>query len=281
MSQVASRTPDEAIFMPKMIKNYTKMPRKHALVTFVLLSALCFVQTNAHSQSALPDANAIENAIKPLISGYQGDVAVALHHLESGTQWSYRGKVTMPTASLIKLPVMIEAHRQVAQGRISLSQMIEVTEKDRVVGSGILTQHFSPGMRLSLRDAIRLMIVFSDNTATNLVVDAIGLPATSKTMAELGFPETQLNAKVFMRETSIAPERSEKYGLGSTTAEEMVELLTRLYRGQLAEPEATKMMLDDLIHCDDKSRFPAKLPTSVQVAHKTGSVTRVRTDAGY
>ncbi len=253
----------------------------NALLRFVVVGAICFIQsTNAKSQSAVPDASAIENAIKPLVSGYQGDVAVALHHLESGTQWSYRGKVPMPTASLIKLPVMIEAHRQVSQGRITLSQMIEVTEKDRVVGSGILTQHFSPGMRLSLRDAIRLMIVYSDNTATNLVIDAIGLPATSKTMAELGFPETQLNAKVFMRDTSIAPERSEKYGLGSTTAEEMVELLAKLYRGQLADPDATKMMLDDLVHCDDKSRFPAKLPASVRVAHKTGSVTRVRTDAG-
>lgn len=222
----------------------------------------------------------LEEAIQPLLKDYKGDAAVAVYHFESDTQWSVRGETPMPTASLIKLPVMIEAYRQVESGKVDLEKRIELKKDDMVQGSGILTSHFSPGTTLSLRDAIRLMIVYSDNTATNLVVDAIGLPATTKTMTELGFPETQLHAKVFRGDTSIAPERSKKYGLGSTTALDMVKLLVKLKRGELASPKSTEAMLDHLLNCDDKTRFTLLLPPGVKVAHKTGSVTRVRTDAG-
>ena len=242
------------------------------------LIAISIAVTQVLAQSNL--SNSIADTIQPLIKGYQGDVAVAVYHLESDTHWSIRGDVVMPTASLIKLPVMIEAYRQVAAGKVQLDQRIDLRKEDMVQGSGILTSHFSPGTSLSLRDAIRLMIVYSDNTATNLVVDAIGLPATTAAMKELGYTETQLNAKVFRRDVSIAPERSEKYGLGSTTAHDMVNLVTRLKRGELASLESTEAMLDHLVQCDDKSRFSLLLPTKVKVAHKTGSVTRVRTDAG-
>ncbi len=119
----------------------------------------------------------------------------------------------MPTASLIKLPVMIEAYRQAEEGKLSLDELLELRKEDQVPGSGILTDHFSPGLRVSLRDAIRLMIRYSDNTATDLVADRIGLASTAQTMAKLGWPETQLHSKVFRRDTSIAPDRSEKYVL--------------------------------------------------------------------
>ena len=252
----------------------TKLP----FFEFLIVLACCVFNGQVHSQSTLSDS--IAEAVQPLIKGYQGDVAVAVYHFESDTHWSIRGDVVMPTASLIKLPVMVEAYRQVAAGKVKLNQRIEIKKDDMVQGSGVLTSHFSPGTTISLRDAIRLMIVYSDNTATNLVVDAIGLPATTAAMKELGYPETQLNAKVFRRDVSIAPERSEKYGLGSTTAIDMVKLVTQLKRGELASSEATEAMIDHLLNCDDKSRFPLLLATKVKVAHKTGSVTRVRTDAG-
>lgn len=251
---------------------------RYTIAIAVSLIFMCIASTASLAQSSM--SSSISEAVLPLLKGYQGDVAVAVYHLESDSHWSVRGDVVMPTASLIKLPVMVEAYRQVAAGKIKLDQRIELKKEDMVQGSGILTSHFSPGTTISLRDAIRLMIVYSDNTATNLVVDAIGLPSTTAAMKELGYPETQLHSKVFRRDVSIAPERSEKYGLGSTTAIDMVNLVTRLKRGELATPEATAAMLDHLVNCDDKSRFPLLLPSTVKVAHKTGSVTRVRTDAG-
>jgi D-alanyl-D-alanine carboxypeptidase (penicillin-binding protein 5/6) len=186
----------------------------------------------------------------------------------------------MPTASLIKFPVMVAAYDAVEKRKLKLDDMIELKKDDQVQGSGILTSHFSPGTQISLRDAIHLMIVYSDNTATNLVLDKLGLPATNELMASLDCPETRVNSKVFRRDTSIAPERSREFGLGSTTARDMVKLAEHVYGKKLVSEEASKQMLDHLFACEDKIKVPRKLPREARVAHKTGSVNLTRTDAG-
>ena len=178
------------------------------LFSFVVKSVFALAALTCGPELALaqsPIAQSLGEAIQPLLRDHKGDVAVAVYHFESDTHWSHNGDKPMPTASLIKLPVMIEAYRQAEAGEVDLDRRIELRKEDMVQGSGILTSHFSPGTSLSLRDAIRLMIVYSDNTATNLVVDVIGLPSTTKAMNLLGFTETQLNAKVFRGDTSIAP----------------------------------------------------------------------------
>ena len=161
----------------------------------------------------------------------------------------------MPTASLIKFPVLIEAYQQASEGRLDLQARITLRPEDKVPGSGVLTPHFSPGTQLTVRDAVRLMIAFSDNTATNLVIDQIGLSATNQRMAALGCPNTQLNAKVFRRDTSIASARSQQFGLGSTTANEMVRLLEKLAAGDLVNAEASQQMLEHLYACDDRTKI--------------------------
>ncbi len=186
----------------------------------------------------------------------------------------------MPTASLIKFPIMIEVYRQAEAGELDLERLLTLRDEDKVPGSGILTPHFSAGTQLSVRDAVRLMIAFSDNTATNLVIDQIGLPATNQTMAQWGCENTKLHAKVFRRDTSILPERSKQFGLGSTTAREMLQLLEQLARQQLVSPAASQAMLEHLQACDDRSKIPRFLPAGTKVAHKTGSVSQSRCDAG-
>lgn len=226
----------------------------------------------------------LQQALEPLAEAHAGEVAISVRVLDESNQvichWQYHGQRVMPTASLIKLPIMLEAYRQAAVGQIALSDMLTLKAEDQVPGSGILTAHFSPGLTLSLRDAIRLMIRYSDNTATNLVIDHIGLPSTAQTMADLGWPETRLHSKVFRRDTTIALERSELYGLGSTTADDMTELLVRLAQGELVSPEASQAMLEHLLSCDDIVKLPRKLSKGFTVAHKTGSVNRSRTAAG-
>src|SRR5262249_59841620 len=107
------------------------------------------------------------------------------------------------------------------------------------------------------------------------------IPATSQRMQAWGFPNTRINAKVFRGSTtSVDPERTKKYGLGSTTAREMVGLLEKLYQGKLVSPEASKEMIGHLKQCQDKDMFPRLLPEKVAVAHKTGSVSDIKTDAG-
>ena len=92
-----------------------------------------------------PIAQSLGEAIQPLLRDHKGDVAVAVYHFESDTHWSHNGDKPMPTASLIKLPVMIEAYRKAEAGEVDLDRRIELRKEDMVQGSGILTSHFSPG----------------------------------------------------------------------------------------------------------------------------------------
>jgi beta-lactamase class A len=124
------------------------------------------------------------------------------------------------------------------------------------------------------------MIVYSDNTATNLVLDAIGIGSTAATMEAMGYPNTKIHSKVYRRDTSVFPDRSPKYGLGSTTASEMIRLCEALYRKELVSQKASEAMLDHMRACDDKDKFPRFLPPGTKVAFKTGSVSDARTAAG-
>ncbi|MEX2175629.1 MAG: serine hydrolase [Pirellulaceae bacterium] len=227
----------------------------------------------------LATAQSLAERIEPLVQAHEGEVAVAVKHLKSGETYAHQADVPMPTASLIKLPVMVEAYRQAAEGKLDLAQPVTLREEDKVPGSGILTTHFSAGTSISLRDAVRLMIAYSDNTATNLVLAKIGLPATAETMEKLGLANTKVHSLVYRAQSTIFPERSKEFGLGSTTAGEMIRLLEELHAHRLVTPAACDEMLAHLRTCEDR-RIPRLLPAGTKVAHKTGSVAAVRTAAG-
>jgi serine-type D-Ala-D-Ala carboxypeptidase (penicillin-binding protein 5/6) len=251
---------------------------KALLAAFLaLLLSIVLSISSATVQAFQP--NELADKLTPLIQAHQGQVSLAVKHLKSAAEFYWEADRAMPTASLIKFPIMIEAYRQQSLGRVDLDSRIDLKPDDKVPGSGILTTHFS-SVSLSLRDAIQLMIAFSDNTATNLVVDQIGLPSTALTMEQLNCPNTKLHAKVYRRDTSIFPDRSQQFGLGSTTAREMISLLERLEHGQLVSLEACEAMKKHLLACDDKTKLKRLLPAVTKVAHKTGAVSATRTDAG-
>ncbi len=247
-------------------------------LTTLLILVICLASTPMlHAEKP---ADAFAQSITPMLDRHRGDVSVATKHLKTGEQFTYHADRPMPTASLIKLPVMAAAYQAVADGKVDLDVIITLKQEDMVPGSGVLTTHFSPGAKLSLRDAIQLMIAFSDNTATNLVIDQIGLPATTALMKQLGCPNTQLNSKVYLRDTSLNLDRSKEFGLGSTTASEMLSLLELLHQGKLVSTGASAAMRDHLLACDDRSKIPRYLGADVPIAHKTGAVSACRCDAG-
>jgi beta-lactamase class A len=216
----------------------------------------------------------------PLAKAHQGKVAIAVKNLATGESYALNADTPMPTASLIKFPVMVEAYYQFAEGEAKPTDLCVYERDPKVVGSGILVEHFTPGMTFCLRDAIRVMIVWSDNMATNIVLDHIGIASTAKRMEALGLPNTKIHSKVFRRDTSVFPERSKRFGLGSTTANEMVKLLELLHENKLVGPKACAEMRKHLEKCDDKDKFPRFLPPGTKIEHKTGSVDAARTDAG-
>src|SRR5262245_56673206 len=227
------------------------------------------------------ETNSLESRLVPLAKAHKGRVAIAVKNLGTGKTYCLNADEPMPTASLIKLAVMVEAYCQAHEGTVRLSDLVSLQKADMVPGSGVLTEHFSPGATFSLRDAVRLMIVFSDNTATNLVLDHVGIKAVNTRIEALKLPNTRINAKVFRGSTtSVSPERTKQFGLGSTTAREMVALLESIHAGKVATAEACQEMLGHMKKCDDKDKFTRFLPAGTVVAHKTGSVNEARTDAG-
>jgi beta-lactamase class A len=249
------------------------MVRKTTLVLVLLLSwrSWCLGGEKAD----------LEARLAPLAKAHKGKVALAVKNLETGESFFLNADEAMSTASLIKIAVMIEAYQQAQEDKIKLTDRVMLRSADKVPGSGILTDHFSDGASFSLRDAIRLMIAFSDNTATNLVLDRTGIKSVNQRMQEWGFPNTRINAKVFRGSTtSVDPERTRRYGLGSTTAREMVGLLEELQVGQRMRPAVKQAMLAHLAKNADKDKFKRLLPADAVVAHKDGSTNDTRTDAG-
>ncbi len=242
------------------------------------MALLCVFFLCVHSETTT--AQTLGQKLEPLLHSHQGEIAVAVKNLKTGESFQYRAEVPQPTASLIKLPIMIAAYQRAEQNEVSLDQPIVLKKEDFVPGSGILTQHFSAGTSLSLRDAIRLMIVYSDNTATNLVLQAIDLPTTNQLMEKLHLKETKIHSLVYRRDTSILPDRSQKYGLGSTTAAEMIQLLELLETGKVGSEDSIQAMKAHLVACDDHSKLNRDFPKEVKFAHKTGAVNKVRCDAG-
>ena len=225
-------------------------------------------------------AQSLGDRLQPLIRSHRGKVAVAIKHLERGEQFEHRADEPMPTASLVKFPVMVAAYEAARQGDIQLEDRVTFGDGDKTPGSGVLTQHFSPGLELPLRDAIRLMIAFSDNAATNVVLNRIGLASTGELMSQLGLPNTKIHSLVFRRDTSLDPQRSQQFGLGSTTAAETVRLYEMLHRRELVSSDASQAMLEHLRACQDDRKLARRLPPEARLAHKSGAVAAARCDAG-
>ncbi|MGI9177487.1 MAG: serine hydrolase [Pirellulales bacterium] len=229
-------------------------------------------------------ADSLDEALRPLIEAHEGAVTAAVQHLDTGVGFAVRADRPMPLASLVKLPVMVAAYAAAHSGGVRLDEPITLRAGDLVPGSAVL-EKLSPGSTFQLRDAIRMMIASSDNTATNLVITRIGLPATNNLLDRLGLGGIRLNSLAYRRESSLDPEASVRYGLGSGTAAEIVRLLAMIHgrdldrRGIVADG-ACGEMIDHLLACEDRGMSPRSLPAGVKVAHKTGAVSGTRTDAG-
>jgi beta-lactamase class A len=252
-------------------------PRRPTLLALGLLLTL---PPLANPPARADEPTTLSSRLMPLIEAHKGNVAVAVKNLKTGESFAYRADEPMTTASLIKFPVMIEAYRQAAEKTVDLNSKVTLHDADKVPGSGILTSHFSDGATFPLRDAVHLMIVYSDNTATNLVLDVIGLGSTAATMEKMGYPNSKIHSKVFRGRTTVFPERSKQFGLGSTTAAEMVRLFEALERKELVSPQACDEMRKHLLACEDKNKFTRFLPAGTKVAFKTGDLDAAKTAAG-
>src|SRR5207237_8920993 len=189
--------------------------------------------------------------------------------------YSLNGDERVPTASTIKIAVMIETFARVAEGRAKWTDELVLTKAARYGGSGVLPE-LSDGLRLTLRDCVNLMMLVSDNTATNMVLDYLTTDAVNARMDSLGFKQTRIMRRVGgggeSREGKVADNK--RFGLGATTPHEMVQILEKLDRGEIISPAASKEMLDLMKR--EQARYAIGRTTSDPMASKYGALDRLR-----
>jgi beta-lactamase class A len=187
----------------------------------------------------------LDRRVRDEAAKFEGTVSLYARNLDTGAEYSFNGDEPVRTASTIKVAIMIEAFARVAEGKAKWTDELVLTKEKKVGGSGIL-QEFSDGLHLTFRDAVTLMMVMSDNAATNLVIDTLGADAVNARMKSLGMTQTRLMRKVFGGGDSEEGKREEnkRFGLGGTSPHEMVMLLEKLERGEIVSPAASKEMLE-------------------------------------
>jgi beta-lactamase class A len=235
-----------------------------------------------------PGTAALPERIRREISGFDAEVFFYSRHLGTGAALGWRENERVRTASTIKLPIMAAAFHKVRAGQARWEELIELREQDKVSGSGVLRE-LSHGVKLPLRDLVRLMIVVSDNTATNLVLDRISADAVNDFLDTLGLKQTRALRKVRGDGADLkAPsgwsragllEENRRFGLGVSTSREMVELLTLLEQGKVVSPDDSREMLAILERQQYKDGIGRKL-AEFRVASKSGALDALRSDVG-
>ncbi len=233
-------------------------------------------------------AQPLDQQVKDAVAGFQGTVYLYAKNLDTGKTYGIRENDRVRTASTIKLPIMVAVFQTVANGEAKWDETLTLRDKDKVSGSGVLTE-FSDGVKLPIRDVMHLMIVVSDNTATNLILDRFTADRVNAEMDRLGLKLTRSMRKVRGDGTDLtAPSgwsaagklpENQKYGLGSSTPREMVTLLERIDRGEAVSKDASKEMIAVLKRNRDMDcirRHFGDLP----VANKTGALDALRSDVG-
>lgn len=239
--------------------------------------AALLLATPAAAQRA--DTTALRRTLEGVLRGYPGVAGVSVKNLATGEAVSIRGAETYPTASLIKVAVLVALLDQVRAGSMGLDERLSMIARDRVGGSGVL-QYMAPGLQPTVGDAAWLMITISDNTATNLLLDRLNVRTVWDKMEALGLPHTKIHSKTFLRSTSVAMDSSVKYGLGVTTPDEMVRLFELLQQGRAVSPALDSLALTMLRNNQDATKLGRWLPADVPFAHKTGEVDQSRSDCG-
>jgi len=217
--------------------------------------------------------NDIRDDILARVRSFPGDVSFCFKNLVTGDSLSHRAGAPHTAASVIKLAVMAEAFRRFEAEPSLKGRLLPLQDADRVPICGVLTLMHS-GLEVSLMDLVWLMITISDNMATNMLIDFLGIEAIQGTAEALGLEGTALRRKLFESRPELSALRN------TVTAGDMARLLEGLWRGQVLSPEASRGMLEVLLAQQLNGKIPARLPLDYPAAHKTGEDDGISHDVG-
>jgi len=232
----------------------------------------------------------LSEQVQALIAKFPGTVGIDAVNLKTGAAFSFHADDPVPTASTIKLPIMIELFYEASEGHLDWNQKLELSDAEKVSGSGVLTE-LSGGDALPIRDLMHLMIVVSDNTATNLILERIGGGAVNRRMRQLELEQTAVMHNIMeprLHATSLSAAQigmtaegakpgNQQWGTGRSCPRDMVTLLTDLYRGTLVNPSASQEMIAVLRRQQYHDGIGRDM-TGTPIASKSGALDHLRSD---
>jgi len=248
-------------------------------VAFLILIALqansALAQTSVSAPSEKQEVlwTKLEKSILDVDRNLDGVMGVAIIDLTDGHKYLLHASDVFPQASSIKICVLAELYRQAQQGKLKLTDLYTVNAADLVQDSDIMGG-LTPGVtKITLRDLATMMVAVSDNSATNVLIDRVGMDNVNAFLAAQGLHETKLRRK--MMDLKAASEGRENV----STPNEMSSLLQALYRGQILNKEMTGDFFKVLSTHKD-SWIPRELPDDLKIANKPGALEGVRNDSG-
>lgn len=216
----------------------------------------------------------LKSTVERLAAEAVGVVGIGVVDLTSGERWGVNASLVFAQGSAIKIPLLIELFRRADAKELSLTDTKTLSAADRTGGSSLLQYFSDGGSSFSLHDLAVPMVVLSDNTATNMLIDAVGMEHVNRTMASLGLPQTKLQRKM------IRPQASARGEENISTPREAVDLMARLSRCDLPLTPASCAEVRRLLELPKGGEFRQPIPASVRVAWKPGGLEGVSTAWG-
>jgi len=251
--------------------------RVKAFICTILLCATAVAQTASAPASTFVKHQILWQKLGAEIGGIDqhldGVMGVAIEDLTSGDHYFLHEDEVFAQASSIKITVLANLYLQAQQGNLKLTDSYTVQSSDLVPDSDIMGG-LTPGVtRLTLRDLATMMVAVSDNSATNVLIDRVGMPNVNAMLDSLGLRHTRLRRK--MMDLQAAKEGRENI----SSPHEMMTLLDAIYRGKVLNKESTADFFS-MLSTNKDSWIPRDLPAGLKIANKPGSLEAVRNDSG-
>ena len=211
--------------------------------------------------------------IEKIISQVEGKVCVNFYDLNKNNGFSINGDKKVLSASMIKLLILTELMKKISEDKFSLSDTIMIANFMKTEGDGVLKE-LNAGHHFTLKELATLMIIVSDNQATNILIDFLGMKNINQLGREVDLKETFLGRKMMDTE-------ARKNGYDNYTCADDISLLFKLiYQEKLINKEASQLMLDILLRQQQGERLQRYLPSDIKIAHKCGDLDNLENDGG-
>ena len=211
--------------------------------------------------------------IEKIISQVEGNVCINFYDLNKNNGFSVNGDKKVLSASMIKLLILAELMKKIFENKFSLSDTVMMANFMKIEGDGVLKE-LNTGHHFTLKELATLMIIVSDNQATNILIDFLGMENINQLGKELDLKETFLGRKMMDAE-------ARKKGYDNYTCADDISLLLKLiYQEKLINKEASQLMLDILLRQQQGERLQRYLPSDIKIAHKCGDLDNLENDGG-